>query len=350
MDIKIANISTANPKLKLSQDEALQFLLSSKNISQEEKILYKRFLRDGGINARYFALDKVEDIFIENQDIIIDRFQKKAVGLSMASLKKCFKHSTIKEEDIDCLITTTCTGYLCPGLTSYIVEKGRFRRDIYLNDIVGMGCGAALPALQGAYNFLKANNNSNALVLCTEICSSAASWGNDPELILSNSIFGDGAAACILTNKNGINGLRFKDFSSRILTEHRDELRFKIENSILRNVIKKTIPDIASSLIKEITDSILKKNHLKMKDITFWAIHPGGRRVLDRIQSVLGLNQEALSYSRRVLSLYGNMSSPTVLYILRDILEKGRLKRGDNIIMASFGAGFSGYAALLKYE
>ena len=350
MDIKITNISTANPRLKLSQTEALQFLLRSKNISQDEKILYKRFLRDGGINARYFALDKVEDIFIKNQDIIIDRFQKKAVGLSMASLKKCFKHSTIKEEDIDCLIAVTCTGYLCPGLTSYIVEKGRVRRDIYMNDIVGMGCGGALPALQGAYNFLKANNNSNAIVICTEICSSAASWGNDPELILSNSIFGDGSASCTLTNKTGVNGLRVVDFSSMILTEHRDELRFKIENSILRNVIKKTVPEIAASLVKEIVNSLVKKNGLKMDDVVFWVIHPGGRRVLDRIQSVLGLNQEDLSYSRGVLYRYGNMSSPTVLYILKDILEKGRLKRGDNIVMASFGAGFSGYAALLRYE
>ena len=170
-------------------------------------------------------------------------------------------------------------------------------------------------------------------------------------MILSNSIFGDGSASCIITNKTSANtGLRIVDFSSRILTEHRDELRFKIENSILRNVIKKTVPEIAASLVKEIVDSLIKKNGLKMDDVAFWAIHPGGRRVLDRIQSVLGLNQEDLSYSRSVLYRYGNMSSPTVLYILKDILEKGRLKGGDNIVIASFGAGFSGYAALLRYD
>lgn len=350
MDIKITDIAASNPPRKLSQEEVLQIILRYRKPSEKEKALYQRFLLDKGINTRFFASEQIKDIFIEDQDLIIERFQKQATNLSIASLNKCFKQSKVRKEDIDCLLVTTCTGYLCPGLTSYIIERSELRRDIYAVDIVGMGCGGALPAFQGAYNFLNANKDSTALVICTEICSAAISWGADPELILSNSIFGDGSSSCILTNKPGSNGLKVVDFESKILPKHRDKLRFKIENSRLRNVIKMAVPEIAASIVKEITNLLLKKNQLRMNDIAFWAIHPGGRKVLDRIQNTMRLKREDLLYSRGVLYRYGNMSSATVLYILKDILESGRLREGNKIVMASFGAGFSGHSALLTYD
>lgn len=337
MDVRILNIATSNPKLRLTQKQSLQILNRTRKLSRIEKVLYKRFLLDPGINTRYFALDKIKDIFIEDQDLLIKRFQKEASHLSVSALKKCFKESKIKEENIDCLIVVTCTGYLCPGLSSYIIEKTKLRKDIYIVDIVGMGCGGAIPAIQSAYNFLKANKKSTALVISTEICSSAITWGNDPELILSNSIFGDGSAACLVTNKNGTEGFRILDFKSRIMPSYRDELRFKIENSRLRNVMKITVPEIAASILK---DLVSEKDGIK-----YWAIHPGGRKVLDKIQDTLELRWEDLQYSRNVLYNYGNMSSPTVLFVLKEI--KPRL--GERVIMASFGAGFSGYSALLEY-
>lgn len=334
MDIKITDIATANPRLILRQKESFRILPDYRKLSEREKVLYKRFLLDPGIDKRYFAMDRIEDFFIEDQDIVIKRFQKEATSLSVAALKKL----DIKEEEIDCLIVATCTGYLCPGLTSYILEKTNLRKDIYIADIVGMGCGGAVPAIQAGYNFLRANKDSNALIICTEICSAAITWDSDPELVLSNSIFGDGSAACILSNKNGKRGLRILDFKSKILPGYRDELRFEIENSRLRNVIKITVPGIAASILKEIVN--------KQNGIKYWAIHPGGRKVLDKIQDTLGLTDSDLQYSRSVLYNYGNMSSPTVLFVLKEI----RPVSGDKVIMASFGAGFSGYSALLEYK
>ncbi len=350
MNIKIINIATENPRLKLSQKKLLAILHREKKLSHSEKILYKRFLLDKGIEYRYFSAKNIEDFFIEDQDIAIERFQKSAAHLSAASIEKCLKGSGISKDKIGCLVVSTCTGYLCPGLTSYIIEKTGLRPDIFALDIVGMGCGGAMPALQACHNYLNTHKDTYALAISTEICSSALFWGDDPELILSNSIFGDGSAACLLTNRTDIRGLRITDFASKIATHHRDALRFRTENSRLRNVIKEVVPAIAASLIKDIAHDLFTKHGFKKDGIRAWAVHPGGRRVLDKIQEEMGLRPDALDYSRKVLYNYGNMSSPTVLYVLKEIVKDKSLNIGDMVFMASFGAGFSGYAELLRYE
>ena len=350
MSIKITHIETANPKMKLSQSETLDMLRRERSLSRQEESLYKRFLSDRGIRTRYFAVEKNRDFFVDEQDSLISRFQEEAARLSVASVKKCISRSLVKEQDIDFLSLSTCTGYLCPGLTSYVIEKTGMREDIFAMDAVGMGCGGALPVLRLGHNFLSANGESYALAVSTEICSSAVSWGEDPELVLSNSIFSDGSAACILTNKRDISGLRFIDFESRVVPKYRDELRFTISDSKLRNVIKPSVPKIAANLLNEISRSLLDRNGLKKEQVTFWALHPGGTKVLDAIKETVGLTEDDLQFSRDILKRFGNMSSPTVLYVLKDIYESKKPKRGDIILAASFGAGFSGYAVLLMFE
>ena len=350
MAIKIIRIDTANPKTKLTQREALLLLSRERRLSRQEQSLYKRFLGDRGIDTRYFAVSKNPDFFIEEQDALINRFQEEAVSLSVASVKKCLSRSRIRRNDIDFLSLSTCTGYLCPGLTSYVIEKIGLRDDIFALDAVGMGCGGALPALRLGYNFLSARKNSHALAVSTEICSSAVFWDEDPELILSNSIFSDGSGACLLTNKNSVPGFRFVDFESRVIPRYREALRFTVKDSKLRNVIKPAVPEIAANLLREISGSLLKRNRLRKEDVKFWALHPGGKKVLDKIGEIVGLSEEDLRYSRDILFRYGNMSSPTVLYVLKEIFEGPEIERGDRILAASFGAGFSGYAALLRYE
>lgn len=350
MNTKIVNIATANPGFRLSQKESLEALRRAKTLSRREDILYERFLSDKGIGHRYFAIDKIEDFFVDDQNLIVERFQKSAARLSVDSVEKCIKESGISKDKIDCLVVSTCTGYLCPGLTSYVIEKSDLRPDISAVDIVGMGCGGAMPALRACHNYLNTKSDTYALAVSTEICSSALFWGDDPELILSNSIFGDGSAACLLTNRPGKKGLRIVDFASKIAPHHRDMLRFRTENSRLRNVIKDVVPEIAAGLVKDISRAIFEKHEFEQSGIRFWALHPGGRRVLDTIQQEMGLKSDDLDYSRRVLYNYGNMSSPTVLYVLKEMLADKLLAAGDTIFMASFGAGFSGYAGLLSYE
>ena len=119
---------------------------------------------------------------------------------------------------------------------------------------------------------------------------------------------------------------------------------------MLRNVIKPDVPKIAAVLVKEIVTELLSRNRISQDEVNFWAVHPGGRKVLDAIESEMKLRADSLGYARQTLADYGNMSSPTVLYVLKAVVDGKRLKNKDYIVACAFGAGFSGYAVLLRYQ
>jgi len=162
-----------------------------------------------------------------------------ATDIGTKAVQRCLADAGIGKQEVDGLIITTCTGYLCPGLSSYVCESLGFRDNIFTSDLVGHGCGAAIPALQVADQFLKSGRGSNVLVLCVEVCSAAFFWGSDIGLILSNSIFADGAAACLLTTDSRRSGLEIRAFESLLWPQYREDLRFKQQDSRLCNVINK---------------------------------------------------------------------------------------------------------------
>lgn len=350
MTVTLTHIGTANPPFKLTQEEVLKTLSKKRKLAKIEKVLYQRFLLDKGIHTRHFSVKSFDDFFAEDQDTLIHRFEEAAARLSAAAVEKCLRASGVPREKIGCVAISTCTGYLCPGLTSHVIERCGLKNAVYAVDLAGMGCGGAMPVLQTCANYLAANPDSYALMVSTEICSSAIFWGEDPELILSNSIFGDGSAAALLTNKKNARGFRVLGFESRVEPRHRELLRFKTEDSRLRNVIKPAVPDTAAQITRELTSALFRKHGVSQKDVRHWAIHPGGKKVLDRIQDALGLADGDVADSRSVLREYGNMSSPSVVFVLDRILKSRRVQKGDAALMAAFGAGFSAYGALLRYE
>lgn len=345
----IHSIETANPDLKLSQQDALALLCRKRQLSKREKILYTRFLSDKGIESRFFAIDNVDDFFTDDNGILIERFQRAVVDLAHQSVAKLFDSNGFSADEIGCLAVSTCTGYLCPGISSYLIEKLKLKNNIAAVDLVGMGCGGALPALRTICGLLREGKSTSGLVTSAEICSAAIVWDDDPEIILSNSIFGDGAASCLVTTKKTEKQLRILDFEFRVHPEFRDILKLTTQNGLLRNVLKPTVPQTAATILNEVLNDMLKRNSIRKSQISAWALHPGGRKVLDTIKSVLGLEEEKLLLSRNVLRHFGNMSSPSVLYVLKEVLSR-QFEKGDYIIAASFGAGFSVYAALLQYE
>ncbi len=348
MIVTLTDIATANPPFRLSQETVLTTLSKKRKLSKIEKVLYHRFLKDKGIQTRHFSVQSFDDFFAEDQNILIHRFEEAAAKLSAAAVEKCIRKSGVPREKIGCIAISTCTGYICPGLTSHVIERCGLKSGIYAVDLAGMGCGGALPVLQTCHNYLSANPDSYALMVSTEICSSAIFWGDDPELILSNSIFGDGSSAALLTNKKNARGFQVLGFESRVEPRHRELLRFKTEDSRLRNVIKPAVPDTAAQITRELTSALFRKHGVTQEQIRHWAIHPGGKKVLDRIQDALNLDAAALADSRGVLFDYGNMSSPSVVFVLERIWKNRRVKKGDLALMAAFGAGFSAYGALLK--
>jgi len=206
--------------------------------------------------------------------------------------------------------------------------------------LVGLGCTGALPTLRAADDYLKRSPDSTVLVIAVEICSAATHWKEKPELILSNAIFSDGAAAVLLSNRTNEPGLCIKKISSLLRPQFRDDLRFKYLDSRLCNVISPKVPQIVADAIHT-----LYKNGSVAK--THYAFHSGGRKVLDAIQLQLGLSDEDMRPTRQILKDYGNMSSPSVLFVLKSILS-GQLHDQEAVTCFSYGAGF--LASMLQAE
>lgn len=346
--VKIVDIATANPPLCMSQKEILDRILASPLRSVREKKLYKKFLSEPSINTRYTAIDgSPEGLFDETQDEVIVRFQQQATKIGARAVKDLLLKTKFSPAQIDAIIITTCTGYLCPGLTSYISQEVGLREDVHPEDMVGVGCGAALPAMKSAWQFLATHPNTNVIVLAVEICTATSFWNEDLDLIISNSIFGDGAAACLLTNKPEAAGLSIQSFKSVLWPEYRDSLRYVTKNGRLHNVLNKEVPVIAAKAFYQVLTHLTE--NFKHR-IDHYAVHPGGRKILDEIEAIGRFDAGVLARSREVLLQYGNMSSPSVLYVLKDIIHKDRLKTGDSVGIFSFGAGLTSFGALTQWR
>jgi len=336
----IQDVETANPSLCLTQQEVLGIVSDTIKPSGRALDLYKRFLLDEGIHQRYFASDNLMQLLNESVDEKMRRFEHWAVQLSVEAVHKLLEKRHYNPKDIDAVFVSTCTGYLCPGLSTYICQQIGLPENTYTLDLVGLGCTGALPALRAADDYLNRYPGSTVLVIAVEICSAAIHWADKPELILSNAIFSDGAAAVLLTNQENTPGFHINHISSVLWPQFRNELRFKYLNDRLCNVISSKVPGIVAQSIQ----TLQKGNS---SDNTHYAFHTGGRKVLDAIQEHNGLGDDQMLPSRAVLREYGNMSSPSVLFVLKSILNK-KLRDKESVACFAFGAGF--LASMLHAE
>jgi alkylresorcinol/alkylpyrone synthase len=217
---------------------------------------------------------------------------------------------------------------------------------------MGMGCGAAVPNLEAAAGMLARGGEGPILSVAVEICSATIFPSHEPELVVSNSIFGDGAAAAVLdlAPDNHPGGLaRMVDFATGLFPQYREDLRYRTEGGLLRNHLSKRVPVIGARTVTEVASRLLARHALSRNDITWWGIHTGGTVVLAQVAKELELADEALRFSYNVFENYGNMSSPSVLFVLREILDSGRTQPGQKGMLLTFGAGFSAFAALMEF-
>ncbi|MGE5307737.1 MAG: type III polyketide synthase [Deltaproteobacteria bacterium] len=348
MRITITDIAVCDPPFSCTQRELLAHVLREPGLSKREQYLYRTFLTDPGIGNRNFAVKGLDGLLSDDLREQKKRFEETAPALAAGALSGVLSRSRILPGELDWLSTATCTGYLCPGLSSYIIGNAGLRTDICAEDITGMGCGAALPCLRSASLFLN-SRGSWAAAVCAEICSADMVREDDPEIILSNCLFGDGAAACLLTNRKDARGSELIDIASLTFPEYREKLRFRDDNGRLRNVIKTDVPGLAAEFVAAAVDGMLKRHSIDRSQVDRWAFHPGGRKILDSIKQVMGLREKDMRFSRAVLKRYGNMSSPSILYVLKSVLEE-KSRKPSTVVAASFGAGFGVHACLLRKD
>jgi alkylresorcinol/alkylpyrone synthase len=348
----LRGLGTATPPFYATQEETCEFFTTHFKLQPEDRDLYRRILLDGKIKGRYFGMDEKMEALESDPDRLHARFLKFGRSTGLAAAKNALLDAGVEPAEIKGLIVNTCTGYLCPGLSSYIAEDLGLSTAIRFHDLMGMGCGGAIPNLESAAGMLARRQEGPILSIAVEICTSTIFPSHEPELIVSNSIFGDGAAAAVLdmAPEGRSGGLaRVIDFGTGLFPEYREDLHYKNEGGLLRNYLNRRVPFIGARTASAVASQLLDRHGFCRKDIDWWAIHPGGTTVLDQVAKELELSEEAMRFSHNVFENYGNMSSPSVLFVLRDILNSGGPKPGQKGMLLAFGAGFSAFAALLEF-
>lgn len=307
-------------------------------------------LRDNGIEARRLAVNRLQDVFAIDPDTLHARFLANAPSLATRAAAHALADAGCSAAAIDGVIVSTCTGYVCPGLSGYVVKSLALRPDVQALDLVGQGCGAALPNWRIADALLASGRCARVLSICVEVSSAAMYLDNDPGVLISACLFGDGAGAAVLAAqpRPGRRRIAWKAAASRINPAERDALRFEQRQGMLRNILTRAVPGLAAEHAHHVLQSVLAAEGLQQSDITGWIWHAGGRDVLAALGARLGLSDTDLHHSAATLREYGNLSSAFVYFVLQAALAADM--PGGHWWMASFGAGFSSHGALLEID
>lgn len=362
---RIISIGTAVPEYEALQDTILEFMqdvYSEPVASRKLNMLFQH----SGINTRYSVVPDFSNqgsniLFSKNNgkpflEERIDVYKQHALPLAIGAIHSAFKRLKlpVNEFGITHLITVTCTGLHAPGLDAELMEHLKLPSDIFHTSLNFLGCNAAFPALKIADSLVKSDPGARVLVVCVELCTLHFQPKGNSDNLLSNTLFGDGAAAVIMTSqeyaqKQSFEGITLNGFYSSLLSKGKNLMGWNLTSINFEMILNSGVPDFLGKELETLKEKIAVRLNIRFSDIQHWAIHPGGKKILDEVKQQLSLTSDDLRHSYQVLKKYGNMSSPTVLFVLAEILKDG-IKNGDNILSMGFGPGISIESAVMTYE
>lgn len=349
----ITGLGTAAPAQRYAQKECWEVFIRSpfsQQLNSRSRAIVKKVLTgNNGIATRHLALDTLEEAFDATPDALHARFIKNAPALATEAARRALEDASNQATEIDAVVISTCTGYLCPGLTSYITEQLGLSPEVLALDLVGQGCVAAMPNLRTASALLGSGRCRRVLSICVEVCSAALYFDDDPGVLISACLFGDGAGAAVLTNEpTGKHRLEWKTSGSLLQPRERELLRFEQKEGKLRNILTPQVPERAGEYAARVLEAVLGQASVSRSQVSGWVMHPGGRDVLRALAGTLALTEHDLRWSAGILREYGNLSSPSVLFVLQAALADSA--PNGYWWLSSFGAGFSCQGALLEVE
>jgi alkylresorcinol/alkylpyrone synthase len=347
----VNGLGTANPPNRFTKAQCWEAFRASdwfrKLDYRSHRIAETVLFGDNGIEARFLAVDTLDEVFRIDPDTLQQRFHAHAPTLAAMAARRALADARVDASAIDAVVISTCTGYLCPGLSTYVAEHLGLRQDVQGIDLVGQGCGAALPNWRMADALLGAGHCREVLSVCVEVSSAAMYLDNDPGVLVSACLFGDGAGAAVLSRQpGGERRIEWKACASLTDPAEREALRFQTRGGMLRNVLTRRVPGLAAEHAARVLETVLQHAAVEASGIRAWIMHAGGRDVLAALHARLGLGADDLRYSARTLSAYGNLSSAFVYFVLQDALRDDA--PAGPWWMSAFGAGFSCHGALLE--
>jgi predicted naringenin-chalcone synthase len=324
---------------------------------RELRILY----RASGIQTRYSVLEDFgknsngqsffrEDAAFPTAKPRMELYQKYALQLASEASRQAIQRAGI-EREFSHLITISCTGMYAPGLDVELIEQLGLKTNIKRTAINFMGCYASFNGLKMADQILRSEPSANVLIVCVELCSIHLQEKKDDENLLANAIFGDGAAALILSNKPSSKSLKIENFYNDLALSGKNEMGWYIGDFGFEMKLSSKVPDVIKDGITELTTNLLNHLELDLSDIDYFAIHPGGKRILDVIEEKLEISKDQNHFARQILRSFGNMSSPTVLFVIKKIMDQvGVEDDGKHLLSFAFGPGLTLESAVLQIK
>jgi alpha-pyrone synthase len=351
MSSYINSIGIANPFYQHEQKDILSFMLEDGAAIEQQKKLRAAF-RASGVETRYSILPDFGTVtndvsFIQDIPLVEERMQiykKEALSLAVQAIENCLQQSNIKKNSITHIITVSCTGMYAPGLDIDLITQLDLPRTVARACLNFMGCNAAINALRMADAIANSQPDANVLVVCVELCTLHYQPSTSDDSVLSNTLFSDGAAAVLINSKQADSLFEIQQFHSALWKEGNADMCWDITSRGFEMILSSYVPDLLNNgmqqLLKESSFDIGASEHL--------AIHPGGKKILDTLLKTLNKSVEDLTDSYAVLKNYGNMSSPTILFVLYTMLQNATAKKREKVSVMSFGPGLTIEAMLLK--
>ncbi|MFC1225404.1 type III polyketide synthase [Pedobacter sp. BG31] len=350
MSVTIKAVSKALPAYFRSTADILP-LLDSWLIDQDDRFIrkVKKIFEGAAVDKRYSIMapeDVFSDLSFEERN---DIYVREGIKLGAKCLETALEKASWQAQDLDYIITVSCTGIMIPSLDAYLINLLKLRQDIVRLPVTEMGCAAGVSGMIYAKNFLKANPGKRAAVIAVE-SPTATFQLNDYSManIVSAAIFGDGAACVLLSSDKEDTGPEILAEEMYHFYDAEKMMGFKLTNTGLQMILDVAVPETIANHFPDIIHPFLKKNGFEINDINHLIFHPGGKKIIQTVEELFGQLGKNINDTKEVLRLYGNMSSATVLYVLERMMDKKPMP-GEKGLMLSFGPGFSAQRILLQW-
>ncbi len=360
----ITALGVANPPHRVPQMQIADFMARAMQLDRVRERKLRAVFRSSGIDYRYSVVGDYARAdgfaFFPNSDDMepfpstsrrMEEFRNHAAALSVQAVNDALG-DWYKGNDFSHLITVCCTGMYAPGLDLDIMERCGLPGTVHRLSLNFMGCYAAVNALRTADALCRATPDARVLVVCIELCSLHFQKNYSEDNLLANALFSDGAAAVVVEGRpSPAGGLRLEQFHGIVLDEGRRDMAWDVGDHGFVMRLSSYIPELVRDGVRQLGDRVLKDAGLRVEDVAYFAIHPGGKRILDAVEEQLELPDGSTRFARDVLRDCGNMSSPSVLFVLKRIWNAlVPADEGKPILGLAFGPGLTLESMVLRIE
>ena len=350
----IAAVQGALPPNRYTQTEITEALITLPQFAPHADLL-RRFHRTAKVEHRHLALPLQEYATLDDFGTSNSHFLEHAVNLGCEAVTAALEDAGLRPDDVDAIVSTTVTGVAVPSLDARIAGRLGMRPDVRRVPLFGLGCVAGPAGVARLHDYLKGNPDGVAVLVSAELCSlTFPALQADVAGLVGSALFADGAAAVVAVGERraeamGISGPRVIDTASRLYPDSLRTMGWDVGASGFQLVLSPEVPDMINRYLRDDLDGFLGGHDLAVEDIGVWVSHPGGPKVIEAITDSLDLPADALELTWRSLAEIGNISSSSVLHILRDTITK-RPADGSPAVMMAMGPGFCSELLLLQWQ